>query len=421
MGGTNSQRTVIPFQSHRRSPGTTGQASSSRSSSRRVAIRSGARLDRQRDGNTANRPRRNRSLSPLLYLMRLLIVGVGIGVLVGSLLSNWDPASHSTAGVSQTAAQKLVSQQSTGAAQSAGVEALKLTEEILPLKTEIQTLAAQQADLLPGVFMVDLDTGNYVEVNGANTFSAASMIKFPILVAFFQDLDAGKVRLEEPLVMEPQLVASGSGTMQFRTPGTRFTALETATKMITISDNTATNMIIQRLGGMAELNRRFQTWGMTGTILRNPLPDLEGTNTTRPQDMAHLMAQVSQGAIISLRSRDRLLHIMGRTETDTLLPRGLDQEASIAHKTGDIGSLVGDVGVVDAPNGKRYVAVAMVRRPHNDNRAQELIRQISRASYKVFGQTLPLTGGQDPATSPVPAASQTQPQMSPSNPPESEP
>jgi beta-lactamase class A len=62
--------------------------------------------------------------------------------------------------------------------------------------------------------------------------------------------------------------------------------------------------------------------------------------------------------------------------------------ATIAHKTGDIGSLVGDVGLVDMPNGKRYVAVAMVKRPHNNSEAKELIRQISRAVYQQFSQPI---------------------------------
>ena len=89
---------------------------------------------------------------------------------------------------------------------------------------------------------------------------------------------------------------------------------------------------------------------------------------------------------MSLRSRDRLLEIMRRTKTRTLLPPGLGEGAIIAHKTGDIGSMVGDVGLIDMPNGRRYIGVAMVKRPHNDNRAQELIRQTSRAVYQQFNK-----------------------------------
>jgi beta-lactamase class A len=239
---------------------------------------------------------------------------------------------------------------------------------------------------MPGVFFVDLDTGGYLDLNGSSTFSAASTIKFPILVAFFQDVDAGKIRLDEKLTIKQELIGGGSGDMQYKPIGTKFTALETATKMIVISDNTATNMLIARLGGATALNQRFLSWGLTTTEIRNLLPDLAGTNTTTPRDLAQLMALVNQGELMSLRSHDRLLDIMRRTRTVTLLPRGLGEGATIAHKTGDIGSMVGDVGLVDMPNGKRYIAVAMVKRPHNDSRAQELIRQISRAAYQQFNK-----------------------------------
>jgi beta-lactamase class A len=319
-----------------------------------------------------------------LYALRLLILGVGIGAIAGTLLSVLDPASRIMAERSPTA---TVQETQAGQASSATVvqaSALKLSQEIMPLKTVVQQLAAKNANLMPGVFFVDLDTGGYLDLNGSSTFSAASTIKFPLLVAFFQDVDAGKIRLDEKLTIKQELIGGGSGDMQYRPIGTKFTALETATKMIVISDNTATNMLIARLGGAKALNQRFLSWGLTTTEIRNPLPDLAGTNTTTPRDLAQLMALVNQGELMSLRSRDRLLDIMRRTRTVTLLPRGLGEGATIAHKTGDIGSMVGDVGLVDMPNGKRYIAVAMVKRPHNDSRAQELIRQISRAAYQQF-------------------------------------
>jgi len=62
--------------------------------------------------------------------------------------------------------------------------------------------------------------------------------------------------------------------------GTRFPVYETATEMIRVSDNSATNLLIQRLGGMPSLNRRFTALGLTATVLNNWLPDLKGTNTT---------------------------------------------------------------------------------------------------------------------------------------------
>jgi beta-lactamase class A len=207
--------------------------------------------------------------------------------------------------------------------------------------------------------------------------------------------------------MRKDLVATEAGSMQYEKPGSQFTALETATQMIVISDNTATNMLIDRLGGKEQLNKRFQSWGLLNLSINNLLPDLKGTNVAPARDLASLMTQISQGKLVSMKSRDRLLAIMRQTETNTLLPKGLGTGATIAHKTGDIGSLVGDVGLIDAANGKRYVAVAMVKRPYNDPRAQELIRQLSRESYAYFNQPSRSHPKPKTLTTPSPTTSET--------------
>lgn len=350
-----------------------------------------------------SRPR-SRVVSPVLYGTRLLILGIGVGVIAGTFLSVWDPASRFMAGASSqgetTRDASMISQPNAAKSNSTSTS-LKLLQEIAPLKSKVQAMAEQQTGLTPVMMFADLDTGAYLDINGNTSVSAASTIKIPVLVAFFQDVDAGKIRLDEMLTMRPELIASEAGEMQYQPPGTQFSALETATKMIIISDNTATNMLIDRLGGIEALNQRFQSWGLTSTAIRNPLPDLQGTNTTSPKDMALLMTQISQGDLVSLRSRDYMLSIMKRTVTDTLLPRGLGQGAMIAHKTGDIGSVVGDVGIIDVPNGKRYVAAILVKRPFNDNRAQELIRQISRITYLQFSQ--PTSNSSPAAPSVVPS------------------
>ena len=329
--------------------------------------------------------RQRRKPSFVLYAIRLLILGVGISAIAGTILSILDPTTRiATEDIPAVAAESPQLEETVN--RVAPAAALELNQEVLPLKTVVQQLATKNANLVPGIFLVDLDNGAYLDLNGESSFAAASTIKFPILIAFFQDVDAGKIRLDEKLTLKKEQIGGGSGDMQYKTPGTQFTALEVATKMMTISDNTATNILIDRLGGIEALNQRFQTWGLQLTQLRNPLPDLPGTNTTSPKELGQLMAMVNQQEIMTVKSRDRLLDIMRRTTTATLLPKGLGAGATIAHKTGDIGSMVGDVGLIDLPSGKRYIAVVMVKRPHNDNRAQELIRQVSRAAYQQFSQ-----------------------------------
>jgi beta-lactamase class A len=316
---------------------------------------------------------------PLLWVtiaIRTLIFGVGIAALAGTTLSIVVPATQSLGGKpSSSIAMGLLGKSASD---------LQLTEELIPLKNQILGLASQNQGLTLGCFLLDLDTGGYVDINGTQVFSTASMIKFPLLVAFFQDVDDGRIKLTEKLTMRKDLVTAEAGDMQAQKPDTQFSALYTATEMIRISDNTATNMILDRLGGPAPINRRLQSLGLIDTSIKNPLPDLEGTNQTTPKDLANLMNRVGNGDLLSLKSRDRLLAIMETTVTDTLLPKGLGEGAKIAHKTGDIGSLVGDVGLIDMPTGKRYIAVVMVKRPYNDTRAQELIRQVSKTSYEFF-------------------------------------
>lgn len=337
--------------------------------------------------NTGREPSRSRARSkrlplPVLFGIRLLILGVGLGVIAGTLLAAIDPDYPLAAETTDThPSDPNPAQGGKKILPVSARNSLVLKSEMTELTQQLQGLANQQPDLITGAFVVDLDTGNYAQINGDRSFATASMIKVHILVGFFQEVDAGNIDLTEKLTMRQDLVAPHAGEMQYLPVGTQFSALETAEEMIRISDNTATNMLIDRLGGIAAVNQRFKQWGLKQTVLNEWLPDLEGTNVSSPQDLVTLMSMVEQGQLVSLRSRDRLLAILRTPVTNTLLPQGIGEGATIAHKTGDIGTLVGDVGLIDMPNGKRYLAAMMVQRPFNDNRAQELIRQMSRATY----------------------------------------
>jgi beta-lactamase class A len=350
----------------------------------------------------------------LLYGTRLMIMGIGVGVIAGTALSVWDPANRVTADSST----KPQPQQS--ASPKPSTPTLELTQELTPLKSELQRLMAQSPDLSAGLMVVDLDNGEFLDFNAGNVIPAASTIKFPLLVAFFQDVDAGKIRLDEMLTMRKDLIATEAGDLQDQPPGSQFSALEVASKMITISDNTATNMILDRLGGKAAVNQRFQSWGLAQTQIGDWLPDLKGTNTTSPKDMATLLGVVTKGQLVSLRSLDLMLQMMRSVENTAMLPQGLGQGAKIAHKTGNIGSVVGDVGLVDMPSGKRYLITALVKRPHGDERAISLVQQLSKTTYQYFdrasGKPVSAPGGLPPArpdgiaapTTPLPSPTDSQ-------------
>lgn len=263
---------------------------------------------------------------------------------------------------------------------------IPLGKEIPELKSRVRALMAHYSFLKSGMFFLDIETGNYLNIDGEKVFPAASTIKYPILIALFEQVDAGKIKLDEKLVMRRDLVASGSGDLQYKRAGIKLSVIETVNKMITISDNTASNMIIDRLGGKARLNQRFHAWGLKNTVIRNMLGDFKGTNTTSPADLVRLSALVDQHKLISESSQFQVLDILRHCHNNKLLAAGVGKGGTIAHKTGDIGFLVGDAGIISLPNGKHYLAGIFVIRPHDDERGREFVRQVSRIVYQYLDQ-----------------------------------
>jgi beta-lactamase class A len=321
-----------------------------------------------------------------------MILGVGVAALAGTLLSVISPTEVQSPAPTASNVETSAAPSGPSRSRSGLTTPITLARSLDGLQAEIEELVSYTPGLAQSVFLLDLDTGNYVNLNGGEALPAASTIKVPILVAFLQAVDAGTVTLDQEMVMQSEQIVGGSGDMQVEPPGSSYSALEVATQMIINSDNTATNMVIDLLGGQEALNQMFRGWGLSSTVLRNPLPDLDGTNTTSTQDLVTVMAMVERGDLLTLRSRDRMMSIMQRTYTRTLIPAGLEDSAIAANKTGDIGEVLGDVALVDTFNGRRYIMSSLVTRPHNDGRARELIRQTSQRAYQEMNRPLSSNG-----------------------------
>lgn len=261
----------------------------------------------------------------------------------------------------------------------------RLTEEIHDLAGVVRKECARPR-LRAGVFVVEPSSGKYVNRSGRESFAAASMIKIPILVKLLAALDKREVNADQRLTIRSDLIAGGSGFLQWRPVGSTVGVKEAAELMITHSDNTATNLIIELLGGKDALNEDFLAWGLVETRINNQLPDFEGTNKTSPYDLAYLLGKIDQGALISQESRQFMYGIMEKVRTRTLLPMGLGAGARIAHKTGDIATMVGDAGIVTTPAGRRYIIAVQVERQQNDRRANQLVRDVSKIVYQYVTQ-----------------------------------
>ena len=335
-------------------------------------------------------------MAPMLLVLRLLVMGIGLGVIAGTSLRLLAP--RLAVGAPGEAPKAEPAPGFGAAAARSGSTGLALgrfepRSEITALSQSWQRLAAAHKDLKVSGFVLVLDDGRFAQLRSDLPLPAASSIKTPILLLGLEALDAGQLRWGEPLAMTKEVVGGGAGWMANRPVGTRFPFFEAATEMIRVSDNTATNLLIKRLGGKVQVNQRFAALGLGATVVKTWLPDLEGTNTTSSRDLARAIALVDIGDKLSPRARDLFREIMATSRTNTLIPLGLlqglgrdaaDPDAELRtlgitayNKTGDIGIAYADGALVQLPTGQRAVMAFMVKGPFNDPRSTDLIRAMA--------------------------------------------
>lgn len=255
-------------------------------------------------------------------------------------------------------------------------------QEDAKLKAELeQVLAAYPSTFTPYLYYYNPLDRTYVEINGYKPVSAASVIKLPILLNYLIGLDHNLVRMDTPVLYAGFHRAGGAGELQYQDPGVVFPANQVASQMIRISDNTCTNIMIHLLGGTDAVNQKLAELGLTQTRIRNWLPDLEGTNTISPYEMVTILYNIDQGPIVSDMARYDGIGILESTHNRRLLVSPLPNDVRVAHKTGDIGTALGDSGIVYMPDGGKYIISMQVERPYNDYTARDMVQNVSRRIY----------------------------------------
>lgn len=262
-----------------------------------------------------------------------------------------------------------------------------------------------------GARIVDLTTGETFGVNDTLTFPQGSAIKIPILLELFRQADVKMVSLADQLPMRAADQAGGSGVAGSFGDGMSSMALhDLAVLMIVLSDNTATNMLIDKLG-MARVNSTMASLALDGIRLQRkmirPADSFAGReNLATPAQAAELMARIdrcdvpmSKASCAALRA---ILEIPKGGPILASVPNGV----AVAWKPGDFEGASTAWGVVNLP-GRPYVVVAMVNYA-DQGPAREAIRKVADATYAYmhvlarstrFGARVPL-GIAQPARTP---------------------
>ncbi len=244
------------------------------------------------------------------------------------------------------------------------------------------TSAAVRLPARVGVVVEDLPTGYTSSVHPNAVMPAASTIKIPVMVEVFAQIAAGKFDLNRPV----QLTASdrdwGSGTLAGSPTGAAFPVSQLLTQMITVSDNTAANMLI-RLVGRANINAKMTDLGLNHTALADYIHTAEWSVRTSlrttPADMVRLLSDMANHQLIDEWSSREMIAILEQQQINTLLPEPLPA-IPIAHKTGSFDDTLNDVGIVYAASDPYVIAVLTTDLP-TLSAGRRFIRSVSRAAY----------------------------------------
>lgn len=259
---------------------------------------------------------------------------------------------------------------------------LYTTDKMPVIEAKLQRLMLQYKTINPSIYVWDYDSGKYVDIKASETYPTASIIKIPILIQLFKSIEANQLTIYDEMALTPYYKAEGSGDLQNKVMGSKYTIDELARAMITKSDNSATNMLISAIGGMPDVNSGIRTWGLKNTYINNWLPDIAGTNYTTAKDLATMLYNLDNPGFLNINSREYIIDYMSHVENNRLIQAGLDPKALFVHKTGDIGKMLGDAGIVFAPNGKKYICVILASRPYNSPLGKDFIQKASSIIYK---------------------------------------
>ncbi|MDP9266408.1 MAG: class A beta-lactamase-related serine hydrolase [Chloroflexota bacterium] len=235
-----------------------------------------------------------------------------------------------------------------------------MTDALDPLAPKLHALGDRA-----GVLILNEDGLPLLEHNADAVFSAASVIKVPLVMALHAEAHRGAISLDERLPIGATV--DGSGILRDLHDVANLSLRDHATLAITLSDNTATNRLIERLGTDV-VNRYLDRWGCRTTRLRRRMYDFEAArcgleNEMTPREAAVLLGMLVGGEGVEPWVGERVLKLLERNQDDSMLRRCLPAEIRVAHKTGSLAAVRNDIGIIW---GTRPVIVAAFTRDLRD-------------------------------------------------------
>jgi beta-lactamase class A len=295
--------------------------------------------------------------------------------------------------------------------------------KIAKLEKRVQEIAAGFGGTM-GVAVKNIKTGEAFGVNLEESFPMASTYKVPIMVEVFKQAAAGRISLDDRVELTDAHRTYGSGILGLLSTGLKPTVRDLVRLMIIVSDNEATDILLEKVGAqnvtetMRSLGLRHLRVDRTTrqlildyrALLDERLRVAEGTvaqqmraavtaererkaneefnkiakDTSTPADMTELLAKIYQGEVISKDACQQMLNILSTQQLRTRLPRFIPEDARVLHKTGTIGSVTNDVGILLIGNHAVAVSVFTKDKRVDRREVENAIGDVGRAIYDYF-------------------------------------
>jgi beta-lactamase class A len=272
--------------------------------------------------------------------------------------------------------------------------ALTVAQSPPTLESKVRSLiAASGAEV--AVAYRSLDGKSELLIDPDKTFHAASTMKVPVMIELFRQVEAGTLKLDDPLPIRnefrsivdgsPYKLSEGddSDLEVYATVGKTMTLRRLNELMITVSSNFATNLLIEKLGA-EKIRATVTKLGADGMMVLRGVEDSKAfekgmNNATTARALLVLLEKIGQSKAVGAAADKEMLEVLKRQKFNDGIPAGLPKGTPVAHKTGTITRIHHDAGIVLGP--KPYVLVILVRGIQDQKVSGPLMAAISQAVW----------------------------------------